>query len=469
MAQTSVTDEQAVTVAPWLASSVGARLMGAAVGAIVAINLLPFPYSLVFLLLPLLFGLWFLAALSFRDDFRGIVASTATWLDPFVIAIAAVCLAIGLGFARSTEPFRSLTYFEFGAGLGCMLLGAMTAVVFAAGGSRRGAIEACYLFVVAAAAFFGAVALYKYYLLETDRALTLIPHEAPDFYPWGTSLRTDYNLFSIPFLVAALASFRYALRARGLEVSRFAALAILGSLFIFIGINSGSRRFAILIGFCFLATLFFDLLETNGNRVAKAVRAAAFGLCVVLCVVSVAPVVQFLAAQYEAAQEAREQGSSSIIQKAPNVIELNTQARLETIIEAVLVREAYWRGAVELLRGSNFLLGNGFDYQKKLSCMIHKCVGFDHPHNFVLAHSLFAGIFGLASVVCLLGLVLMTVSRNVWLGTPGERILCITTLAIFAYAFVSGDTVFALPALIALPALLPRWSWVRLGRREAWQ
>lgn len=468
--------------APVLAIDIGARLLGSSVGAMVVVNLLPFPYSFVFLIIPFLFGLWTFFKVLASPHFLRVALGSNIWADPWVIAVALVCVAIVVGFARSSDAFASLTYFEFAAGVGCLALAAMASAVFASGGNRRLAIESCLIVVCVSSTLIGATSLYKYYLLEAGRTFPLIGVDLFGEYPWGTSLRRDYNLFSISFLLASLAVFWYTLVQSSIKVHSFGALAALAGLFAFIGINSGSRRFTILIGLVFIAAFIIAMIGASGRRLAtfqRSVVLASSAAAVALSLsYSIHALVQNSAVAATVDQGRSDRGggvvegsstsdplkstdevtSTQDLQEKDTGVQLQLQARLQTIVDgtATGTRSLYWRGGLRLLEEGDAVFGDGFDYQKKLSCMINKCVGFDHPHNFLISHWLSAGIFGLAAAASLLLALLAVVLRSLWSGDSFERVVAVAILTLCPYSFISGDTIFALPALSVLPALLIR-------------
>ena len=169
-------------------------------------------------------------------------------------------------------------------------------------------------------------------------------------------------------------------------------------------------------------------------------------------------------------------GVSPIIEQSsePTQIVSGTE-RLPEILSGSLVstRMPYWKFGIDKLAAGDWLWGSGFEYQAELSCEIkrERCSGYAYPHQFILSHGLSAGLLGLISSLAILVLLALLAWRGVRSDSHWVRAYAILLLCVAGYSTVSGDTMFALPAFCALPALLlnipparpagERW-WLRL-------
>ena len=180
------------------------RLLGASTGALVAMNFFSAPYSFIFLALPAALSVLLLVQILRDDDqrkkFTGAVLKPGIW----PLALSLVVLSMVYGMFRTEGSINPTTLIELVVGLCCIGFSFVATTIIDSEIRRDTVIEymAWTVAVVLLPASF--LSMYKYAYLIAGYRMDIIPAHRHGDYPWGTSLRQDYNLYAIPFISAVI-------------------------------------------------------------------------------------------------------------------------------------------------------------------------------------------------------------------------------------------------------------------------
>lgn len=238
-------------------------------------------------------------------------------------------------------------------------------------------------------------------------------------YPWGSSIRSDYNLFSVSLLVCACFLI---IGEIGRAMDRRIRISALFIIVLAIYYSSSRRGLLFLMSLPMLS-IAYDLylkrftlkmsLITFLKSVLMAVMIYFSGILVLtglrfdeyklLPSLGVGSTVKQYHVSTLAAVPFPKWLETKIIdfyRERGNVIGLSDATPyLENRKYVSYERTARWKFAKEILMQQNFIFPVGFDYQSMFGCKFAKCETKDYPHNVFLSEWLVGGILGL--VLCL--------------------------------------------------------------------
>ena len=285
--------------------------------------------------------------------------------------------------------------------------------------------------------FVGVLGAYKIWLfLSSGERLDFVVAASGVVYPWGTSLVSDYNFYTLTILAAILSALFLTTYARPLGQT---ILALLITFLLTVGTMAGSRRFW-LIAPLMVAVQSFWMISRYG------VRYYSVGFSVLLlCLIGLPVILYFVAG---------------------DVFELvfttawDLQYRFLTIFDVfdsdygagLGSRYELWAFAIDRLEGFVVWFGSGFDYLNRFSCEFGDCIGGAYPHMPILSAYLYGGwiaavaAFTLYAYIILAGLRLLARKSAVaWLFFP--------MMAAFFFAAISANGPFSIRSHIILGAL----------------
>jgi len=217
-------------------------------------------------------------------------------------------------------------------------------------------------------------------------------------YPLGTSLRMDYNFYSLPLLLGVLSAFWL---LKNDSSSRWCLAALLALPELLFGVLlSGSRRGLIAIA-CMVPTLTVWLLWSRrqtgnggGNKgiSIKALVAMPF-LLAVICILNLNSLADFV-------DQVTSANSFSEIVGRWQTFENGTYSDS---------RMYYWTAAVQRFARFgplDYMFGEGFAYVTELDADPE--VSEDYPHNFLLSSMLYGGLL---QTTCLIAMILVVIFR----------------------------------------------------------
>lgn len=294
-------------------------------------------------------------------------------------------------------------------------------------------------------------------------------------YPYGSSLRADYNVFALSLLVAIVGVIPRVFNSLGwgrfrslLYMALFlVALYFLGSrrayflsLVIFLWGAFVSFRFrgragvGLYLGGCLAFGCILALLSQlvlSGQNYSSYQR---FPDAILQWGVSGAGDLELSGAAIESVSDgyASDRALSGDKHDYSEQIITYTPVRLISTVgfandfglESRLVR---WEFALELWEDSGWFLGRGFAYHKLFSCKFVNCEYPDYPHNFILSEILLAGVLGGGFSVLVVFLIIFTAIRSsgiFWLSGAG-----VVVFLGFPYLLISGDGIFSIPQVVA--------------------
>lgn len=308
--------------------------------------------------------------------------------------------------------------------------------------------------IVFFAIVFSFVGLFKFYLLQQGVAIDMI--RSGDRYPWGSSLKTDYNFFSLTILIAIVGLIDYYHRAK--PGIRAALLAIALGVVVTGGIYAGSRRFWLLSPLIIVISL-LSVWFRSQNRKAVVVDSAKLVLVVVpVILTSVVFLELSTASDVEGRRHHFESSTDGVLDSSvQSALDADLLARVETLVSpgerfGIGSRSDRWKYAFELMNVRTLLFGMGFDYINLYSCRFLDCRVADYPHSPLLSALLYGGIVS-AVVAILFVLWLAYTAVRLIRARNGKSIVGVALLAVIPFHLISGDTFFSLPGLMTAAIL----------------
>lgn len=126
--------------------------------------------------------------------------------------------------------------------------------------------------------------------------------------------------------------------------------------------------------------------------------------------------------------------------------------------EAMSSRMERWAEAMRLVAKNNYVLGQGFTYQRHFSCAFVACAHIDYPHSPILSSWVGFGLVGLILVLGFYGIIAINMAANRWTGLINGTTAIAACTAI--YSLISGDTIFSVHHILVAGILvcLPQLS-----------
>jgi len=249
----------------------------------------------------------------------------------------------------------------------------------------------------------------------------------------GSSLNSDYNIYSLGLIMAFLLSLNLRSSFKGLFKKSLYFLLnamIVGSILL-----SGSRRAVLMVIVVVLISLFY-------NRLKKLKSQWALGKVLILPIVGLGFIAQYSEPIVTSLAE------SQLIDKSiARVFTLKEQLTGEN--ERTL-RVDWVLAKLQDASGQDLLLGQGFGYLSKMGTFF-SVEEEDNPHNFVLATLMYAGLIGGIVVVLL-------IFRALSLAFKQNKTMYFVFLFIVLFGLTSSNTLFSyrvFPIMLFLLALHP--------------
>lgn len=254
-------------------------------------------------------------------------------------------------------------------------------------------------------------------------------------YPQGTSLWGDYNLTGLLFLIAAV------LLVQRLIVDHQRYWSLAGLIVVLsAGVLVGSRRFLLLLPL-------IPLYWTIGVGMRRAVLGA---LITAGCVCALTWLVSS-PASHERYRFGGEPYTVLGFSASPTQLAPPNRAHPSAIASTVDgmtgSRLDRMRLGVETILSKTRLVGMGWRYHELFSCRFSACKTLDYPHSTVLSAWLLGGPAIAILVLSVYGLL----TYAAWKGGLSASVLL---LCMLPYSLVSGDTLFSLPHVLSIGALV---------------
>jgi hypothetical protein len=224
--------------------------------------------------------------------------------------------------------------------------------------------------------FVGVLGAYKFSLfLSSAERLDFVVDASGAVYPWGTSLVTDYNFYSLTILVAILSALFLMAYVRP---SGQIVLALLVAFLIVVGTLAGSRRFWVFAPILLGAQSIWMISRYGVARYS-------IGFSVLLLYLIGLPAILYFV--------------------APDLFEFvftsawDMQFRFLTIFNyfdsnfgaGTGSRYEHWAFGINQLEGFAAWIGSGFDYMYRFSCEFTSCGGAGYPHMPIISAFLYGG------------------------------------------------------------------------------
>ena len=352
----------------------------------------------------------------------------------FMTISAATLLTYFYGVAISIEFPEAVLLREIANGVVTMM------VVFSIANSgwtatdRKKLVHAMAWGLLAVGIFIGILGAWKFWLfISAGELLGFVTAASGAEYPWGTSLVTDYNFYSLTILVSILAAmFLSADRHAGTQV----ILALIIAALIVVGFLAGSRRFWV-VAPVFIALQGLWMIIRSGIRPYSTLFAT-------LSVLLVALPMAFLIYADDSVERIMTSG-------------WNLAYRLRTVLDVsqgfgMSSRFELWQFAIDRLEGVVPWFGSGFDYTSRFACEFSHCGNFGYPHMPILSAYLYGGwvaaiaAFSLYAYVTIAGFRLLAIKSPVaWLFFP--------LMAAFFFAAISANGPYSIRSHIIFGAL----------------
>ena len=305
--------------------------------------------------------------------------------------------------------------------------------------------------IVPFAAVTAAIGVFKSYLLNNGFVLDLFLDSCGTFYPQGSALCGDYNLYGLLLIVALIG---VGAKASLPTTNKSNALiATLITLLMVAGLFAGSRRFLVL--FPFIGLFLMLLFRKDG----------IWKVIVLSVVPTVTSAVLYLGT-WQSRPPPPPYGIFTIHNFVNSISWRNQKIRqVQTrMVDPISMGSTFddgalgagsriqrWRLGWDLLK-NKWLTGVGFEYHKVFSCRFSSCLSIDYPHFTIISSWLAGGITGLAIAIFFYAGVLREIILSVRLKTN----FAASGIAVAAlpYSLFSGDTILSLPHILSAYFLL---------------
>lgn len=284
-----------------------------------------------------------------------------------------------------------------------------------------------------------AISLYKFYKLIDG--VYLQQFVINDFYPTGTSLVRDYNMFSLAMIAGLIMS--VFLLSKATKITHvfyylFSFMVIFSSVAF-----AGSRRawvVAVIIALFLLYKLLKSLSRFQKNFVKyfKVTTVTSFvALFIFLSLTLFNVDINF---QYSAQAEVLKHRLETL--------------RVDQASESFSPRTDRWAYATELYEESNllqFALGQGFDYLPQYAYKYSPHLQEDYPHNPFLSALLYSGLLGVIFLIAFLLHSIIRAIKNVKL--TGIYFVFLYFVS-YLFVLVSSNSIFSINIFIPLLLLI---------------
>ena len=429
-------------------------LLGVTLATPFLANLIPYPLLLGLAAAPAGLGL-ILVTRAPRDGLNGLAKGALG--NPVALLLWLILAFQFLGVLQSSDPLAPRLLRDLTAGF------ALAVIASAAPGiapSRAASMRVLMAFLgalVALAAASSILGLAKLFLLERGIVLKILQWFYPVEYPWGSSLKRDYNFFALSILIGMLALTEIWFHSeRPLE--RHLLSALLGAMAV-AGAYAGSRRFWLVAPLVLGAQFAFVWWRGRGQAAASR---RWLGLIAVAAIVG-AGLLQLIDSARDidfAVLDQLFQGQSVTdpgYRSAREAIGADFRSRASMLASSsesfgIASRLDRWRYALELVDWRTLFVGAGFDYHQSFGCRFLECQDIDYPHSAILSSLLYGGVGALLVSIAYVGLILVLGFRLVRQG--GAAVTAgLALVTAFPFFMISGDSFSSLPGLTALAIL----------------
>lgn len=247
----------------------------------------------------------------------------------------------------------------------------------------------------------------------------------------GSSLSSDYNVYSIGLLIGAVFSFqvRRLYNGRIFNILYWICLSIIYSA----SFVSGSRRgFLLTIVVLFLGFFYKDII---GGKVGRKIVTFSIVLTIVL----------LLLTTFWDSFVALMEGSGFVDSSITRIFSIKDELSGENnrTIRYIWAFDKFTEAPIHKL-----FFGSGFDYLSEMSVKFGDSKE-DHPHNFILSTLLYGGILALGIMIILLGKILTNTFRN-------DKMLFIIFIILIFFSLSSANSLFSFrifPIMVFLSSL----------------
>jgi len=438
-------------------------LLGATLATPLLANLIPYPLLLALAAAPLGLG----AIVACRLPGSGLRSILTEIRSNHVAGLLWLLLAFQvLGVLQSSDPTAPRLLRELLVGGALAILASAARGVAPTEGSALGVFTSFLATCAAVAALCAIIGLLKLFLLERGVVIGILHWLYPTEYPWGSSLKRDYNFFALSILIGMVAIVELWFRSKT-TFGHFAWPLLLGVMAAS-GAYAGSRRFWVVAPIVLAAQLVLTTRRTraqtaiSGRLLSLALVAGIAGTSVVKLVENAPDIdltwvvkaignwtgadVSNLAKAIDAPLEAgREAAGADFRSRASTLVSSSESFGIASRLDR-------WHYALELVDARTLLVGAGFDYREWFGCRFLNCEDIDYPHNAILSSLLYGGIGALLAACAFVGTVVLLSLRLLRQGGPPST-AGLTLAAAFPFFMISGDTFSSLPGLTALAIL----------------
>lgn len=282
------------------------------------------------------------------------------------------------------------------------------------------------------------VMLLPFYLYYSDTAIRM---------PGGSSIRSDYNYFSIGILVSGWIFLNYKP-----VINKYLFTISFFLMIIAIFYSSSRRGFVYLIAFqiIFIILEIFKEKEFSKKIFSCLLTTLAWSLAVYLSMWLILDDVKYSSYKLWPAISGKE--FVEIANVYTSMPFDHRFAKYETIKEHLPFdfnsRQGRWDFSLELLKETNYVRPMGYDYQTRFGCQFQKCIDKDYPHNVVLSEWFVGGLIGLILILFCLFDFLKDLFRLGYKSRIGQVMWGIAFFTMPSL-FISGDHLFSSTLAVA--------------------
>ncbi|MFD1446658.1 O-antigen ligase family protein [Oceanobacillus profundus] len=283
------------------------------------------------------------------------------------------------------------------------------------------------------------ISLYKFYMLLGN--IQLPQFFVGDYYPSGTTLVRDYNMFSFALITGLIMSVYLLEKTKKMSHMFYYLIAFI-SIFSSV-IFAGSRR-AWIVAVIVAVFVIFIVLKSLHRFEKNFIKIVKFGLITGFSALSIFLFMTLFNIEVDFQSSAQIQ---------------DLQYRLETLQfdqaeESLSPRTDRWQYATQMFGDSNLVqlfIGSGFSYLTEFAQTFSPDLNEDYPHNPFLSTLLYSGLFGVILLTALL-------ICSMFFAIKNYKVVGIhyTFLYFIAYIFilVSSNSIFSNALFVSILLLI---------------
>ncbi len=309
--------------------------------------------------------------------------------------------------------------------------------------------------ITIASLLISVIGLIKYYLLVQGKEMWIVAVATSDVgraYPWGTSLVSDYNMFSL-CLTLGLVAASYLYSSNETTSSWWRPLSAASAVLCVVTVLfAGSRRGWTILGILTLLAVAAQVrtfVLTQSNKITSLtdpIMRVLFGI--ILLVSGVFSVSYFSNLDVQALENGY--AVEALVWRFGTIT-----GETQLLSEATASRTELWEFGLELISTYSLpelLFGRGFDYLTDYAHAFPETYSTElYPHNPLLSAFHYSGLIGMLAVLTTICLAVWRAYRSRF--ALGDHLLVMICISL-SYVLVSGNSIFSFIYFVVLLVVL---------------